>query len=181
MGEKYQLQNGRCWLENSNNGDVFYIYVAAFILQSPRELYKLNKLIYKLHIRIILFSYETSPLLVQTMTAAQQDSAVVCNSSGQNITDPLEVAVKVTGARICAGHCLKLFLWWKLPEHFFFLSCRWSRSWFYICLHIYCSNAETSPLNHNGHRLYEGSLWETVMKRGLFFFFFTEIGKWPIY
>ena len=45
MGEKYQLQNGRCRLENSNNGDIFYIYVASFISQSPKELYKLNKLI----------------------------------------------------------------------------------------------------------------------------------------
>lgn len=45
MGEKYQLQNGRCCLENSNNGDIFYIYVASFILRSPKELYKLNKLI----------------------------------------------------------------------------------------------------------------------------------------
>lgn len=39
MGEKYQLQNGRCWLENSNNGDVFYIYVASFHLtESQRAL-----------------------------------------------------------------------------------------------------------------------------------------------
>lgn len=45
MREKYQLQNARCWLENSNNGDVFYIYVVSFILQSPKKLYKLNKLV----------------------------------------------------------------------------------------------------------------------------------------
>lgn len=95
MGEKYQLHNGRCWLENSNNGVIFYIYVASFILQNPKELYKLYKLIYKPHIRIILFSTETPPVLVQNMTVFQLNSAVMCSSSGQNITGPLEMAVKV--------------------------------------------------------------------------------------
>lgn len=121
MGEKYQLRNGRCWLESSNNGDIFYIYVGSFILQSSKELYKLNKLIQKLHIRIILFSTETPPVLVQNMTAIQLNSAVVCNSSGQNITGPLEMAVKVNGSQhLCSRALLKTVPLMKTARAFFF-------------------------------------------------------------
>lgn len=71
---------------------------------------------------IILFSTETPPVLVQNMTATQLNSAVLCNSSGQNITGPLEMAVKVNGSqRLCSRALLKTVPLLKTARAFFFL------------------------------------------------------------
>lgn len=70
---------------------------------------------------IILFSTETPPVLVQNMTATQLNSAVLCNSSGQNITGPLEMAVKVNGSqRLCSRALLKTVPPVKTARAFFF-------------------------------------------------------------